>query len=80
MSKATDKFKNDPYVKDYYKTASENEARMQGMDPSGQPAANNMQAGAPPAQEAAPGADPNAMPSATPASTPLTNVPQGNQQ
>src|SRR5574344_48816 len=80
MSKATDKFKNDPYVKDYYKTASENEARMQGMDPSGQPAANNMQAGAPPAQEAAPGAAPNAMPSATPASTPLTNVPQGNQQ
>ena len=32
MSKATDKFKNDPYVKDYYRTASENEARMQGFD------------------------------------------------
>ncbi len=27
MSKATDKFKNDPYVKDYYSTAQENEAR-----------------------------------------------------
>lgn len=38
MSKATDKFKNDPYVKDYYKTAQENEARMSGMDESaGQP-------------------------------------------
>lgn len=32
MSKATEKFKNDPYVKDYYKTAQENEARMNGMD------------------------------------------------
>ena len=34
MSKATDKFKNNPYVKDYYQTAAENEARMQGFDPS----------------------------------------------
>lgn len=34
MSKATEKFKNNPYVKDYYKTATENEARMQGLDPS----------------------------------------------
>lgn len=33
MSKATEKFKNDPYVKDYFKTAHENEARMQGLDP-----------------------------------------------
>ncbi len=32
MSLATDKFKNDPYVKEYYRTASENEARMQGFD------------------------------------------------
>jgi hypothetical protein len=31
MSKATEHFKNDPYVKDYYKTAQENEARMNGM-------------------------------------------------
>lgn len=28
MSKATEKFKNDPYVKDYYQTATENEERM----------------------------------------------------
>lgn len=34
MSKATEKFKNNPYVKDYYRTATENEARMQGLDPS----------------------------------------------
>jgi len=33
MSKATDKFKNDPYVKDYYQTATDNENRMQGLDP-----------------------------------------------
>lgn len=31
MSKATSKFKNDPYVKDYYQTAMENEARMNGL-------------------------------------------------
>jgi hypothetical protein len=36
MSKATEKFKNDPYVKDYYKTAQENEARMNGMDEAAQ--------------------------------------------
>lgn len=30
MSKATKKFKSDPYVKDYYETAQENEARMNG--------------------------------------------------
>ena len=32
MSKATDKFKNDPYVKEYYQVASENMAKMQGLD------------------------------------------------
>lgn len=37
MSKATDKFKNDPYVKEYIQAATENMAKMQGMDPSGQP-------------------------------------------
>lgn len=37
MSKATDKFKNHPYVRDYYKTATENEARMQGLEPDGTP-------------------------------------------
>lgn len=32
MSKATRKFKQDPYVNDYYTTAQENEKRMQGFD------------------------------------------------
>lgn len=31
MSKATDKFKNDPYVKDYYQKAVENQQIMTGM-------------------------------------------------
>lgn len=31
MSKATDKFKNDPYVKDYYQKAQENQQIMTGM-------------------------------------------------
>jgi hypothetical protein len=30
MSKATDRFKNDTYVREYYQTAQENEARMNG--------------------------------------------------
>ena len=32
MSKATQKFKDDPYVKDYYQTAQENEKRMSGVE------------------------------------------------
>ncbi len=32
MSKATAKFKNDPYVRDYYSTAQENEKRMTGLE------------------------------------------------
>ena len=31
MSKATPKFKEDPYVKDFYQTAQENEKRMNGL-------------------------------------------------
>ena len=31
MSKATQKFKDDPYVKDFYQTAQENEKRMNGL-------------------------------------------------
>ena len=31
MSKATDNFKNDPYVKEYYQVASENMDKMQGL-------------------------------------------------
>ncbi len=36
MSKATEKFKNDPYVKEYYQVASENMAKMQGLEPEPQ--------------------------------------------
>lgn len=32
MSKATQHFKNDPFVKDYYRAAQENEQRMNGLD------------------------------------------------
>ena len=37
MSKATEKFKNDPYVREYYQTAQENEARMNGTKEVEQP-------------------------------------------
>lgn len=37
MSKATDKFKNDPYVKDYYRKAQENESIMNGTAMPGEP-------------------------------------------
>ena len=39
-SKATDKFKNDPYVKDYYEKAQENQAIMNGMKAPVQQAPN----------------------------------------
>ena len=36
MSKATNTFKNDPYVKEYYSAAQENEERMNGLkEPAG---------------------------------------------
>lgn len=51
MSKATKKFKSDPYVKDYYQTATENQARQLDIIPSETPQA------APPAS-----APPSAIP------------------
>lgn len=39
MSKATEKFKSDPYVKDYYQIAKENEARQNGLHDVATPAA-----------------------------------------
>lgn len=56
MSKATDHFKNDPYVKDYYQKAQENEQIMNGT--------REMQAGAPQMEEA-PQVDPNVAPAPT---------------
>lgn len=38
MSKATKSFKEDPYVKEYYRTAQENEKRMNGLSESAVPA------------------------------------------
>ena len=37
MSKATDMFKNDPYVSEYYRVACEIQAREQGLDAPGAP-------------------------------------------
>ena len=54
MSKATEAFKNDPYVKDYYQKAQENEQIMNGTRDAGQ-----MPTGA------APQIDPNAAPAPT---------------
>ena len=39
MSKATKVFKEDPYVKNYYKTAQENEQRMNGLEEAPTPPA-----------------------------------------
>jgi hypothetical protein len=58
MSKATDAFKNDPYVKDFYQKAQENEQIMNGMK----------EIPADPAAMSAPVAPAN--PNATPAPTP----------
>lgn len=55
MSKATEHFKNDPYVKDYYQKAQENEQIMNGIRDAGQDA-STMQA---------PQVDPNAAPAPT---------------
>lgn len=56
MSKATEHFKNDPYVKDYYQKAQENEQIMNGLK----------EVPAPTAQPAPPVAAPNAAPAPTP--------------
>ena len=75
MSKATSKFKNDPYVKDYYQVATENQARSTGM--------HDVNAAAMPDTAAMP-ADDSVLPTDTslqvpPLQVPLTNVPQTKQ-
>lgn len=70
MSKATDKFKNDPYVKDYYKKAQENQAIMNGLHDASVPPAPASAPGPAPdgaAMTPAPGTMPDA---AAPAPTP----------
>ena len=65
MSKATDRFKNDPYVKDYYKKAQENQAIMNGtheMLPSQATSEMNQQLEAPQVNpDAAPAPTPNEL-------------------
>ena len=58
MSKATEKFKNNPYIKDYYEKAQENQQIMNGMKDV--PASNSTQAPAPPDQSA-PAPTPNEL-------------------
>ena len=65
MSKATERFKNDPYVKDYYQKAQENQAIMNGtheMSPSQAPSEMNQQLEAPQVNpDAAPAPTPNEL-------------------
>ncbi len=73
MSKATDTFKNDPYVKDYYAKAQENQEIMNGTrDPqTGAPMPDMTHVpGAEPAPDAAPAPTPNEM------ATPTIPAPQ----
>lgn len=72
MSKATAKFKNDPFVKDYYQTACENMQRMQGTAPAGD--ASTAPAGVMPASNVSQPAGPVTKPLSEPAS--ITNTPQ----
>ena len=65
MSKATQKFKSDPYVKEYYRTANEIQARENGLVdavPQDEPA------------EAASVEPPHTLPDSM--HVPLTNLPQ----
>ena len=66
MSKATDNFKNDPYVKDYYQKAQENEQIMNGTRDAGQMA--------PP--PAAPQVNPDAAPAPTPNDLAKPTIPE----
>lgn len=65
MSKATERFKNDPYVRDYYQKAQENQAIMNGtreMSPSQATSEMNQQLGAPQVNpDAAPAPTPNEL-------------------
>ena len=78
ISKATAKFKNDPYVKDYYQVATENQARQTGLSEAGlQPPSDVAQS-----QDSL--EDDNLQPAAQPhlsvqPQTPLTNVSEADE-
>jgi hypothetical protein len=71
MSKATSKFKNNPFVKDYYQTACENMQRMQGVSP-GDPTTTDQASSADADDETLP------APSTAPIVKPVTAVPTAN--
>ena len=76
MSKATDRFKNDPYVKDYYQKAQENQAIMNGtreMSPSQAPSEMNQQL-------EAPQVNPNAAPAPTPNELATPTIPEKTEK
>ena len=75
MSKATSKFKNDPYVKDYYQVATENQARSTGLHDAN--TATVPDAAAMPADDSVLPADTSLQ--VPPLQVPLTNVPQTKQ-
>ena len=75
MSKATSKFKNDPYVKDYYQVATENQARSTGMHDAN--TATVPDAAAMSAADSVLPADTSLQ--VPPLQVPLTNVPQTKQ-
>jgi len=71
MSKATQKFKNDAYVKEYYRVANEIQARQNGLVEDPSPAPAPQQPVAAPAPEA-----PRVLSADSALHTPLTNLPQ----
>ena len=71
MSKATKTFKEDPYVKEYYRTAQDNEERMNGLSEVAAPQPAAPQPAAP--QPAAPLTTDTVAPQAP---SPLMNVPK----
>lgn len=79
MSKATKQFKEDPYVKNYYQTAQENEQRMNGLEDATapqQPAVQQPATQQPTPQQAAPTQPAPMQPMPQQPAAPLTNVPQ----
>ena len=81
MSKATDTFKNDPYVKDYYQKAQENQSIMNGTHESqmGAPMNDAAQMGGEPQMEA-PQVNPDAAPAPTPNDLARPTIPEKKQE
>ena len=80
MSKATDTFKNDSYVKDYYQKAQENQSIMNGTHESqmGAPMNDAAQMGGEPQTEV-PQVNPDAAPAPTPNDLARPTIPEKKQ-